>query len=347
MTEPTILIPPPKPGLYFDVPVEEYLRWDAANASTLTKMRIAPAIAKYSLDHMDDDDDKEPDWAVFGHLFHLLVTEGKKAAGKEFAIKPETYPAKWNGNAKYCKAWVKENPGKKKPKTYPAAWNGNADYCKDWIKKQQAAGKRVVSSDGTASKPGAQQAIDMAKVVRDHPQVGELVRKAKIEVSVVWVDPQTGVTCKGRFDLWVEGANIAGDLKSTAGLAKADPFWREADKRDYGLQVAMYLDAIKALQAALILPMPPDDMPNRFMLIAVEKRAPHLLNGFDIFDDMDDESYDWLDLARRDYVPLLGEYKRCKESGEWPGYGADTKPMMLTAYRMKILNDLRKLSMSG
>ena len=112
------------------------------------------------------------------------------------------------------------------------------------------------------------------------------------------------------------------------------------------MQVAMYLDGVAALQHDLILPMPPDDEPNRFLIVASEKRPPHLANCFDVYDfECDEPYYDWLDLGRRDYRPLLESYRVCRESGVWPGHGDETKSMALPDYAIHQLTEIRKLDL--
>lgn len=325
----TGLIEPPEPGLHPGVPFSDYLRWDAANCSTLKALkRRAPQYARYKMEYPDDQEE-EKHWAIFGRLVHLLCTEGKKAAKKEFYILPETYK-----NAK----------GETKP------WNGNATVCKEKIADARAGGKEIIKKNGTATKPGAQQAIDMADSVLAHPRIARLLSLASREVSMVWTEPRTGVLCKGRFDLWIPGECSPADLKTTQ-IAKATPdqptFWNDAFRLKYHWQVAMYLDGVRALGL-----VPEDERP-RFLLIAVEKERggketpKHLVNTFDIYDDPGSDSFDFIDRGRRHYMTELEIYRQCKESGEWPGYGDESKPMMLPIWALNQLIEERKLNPRG
>lgn len=314
----------PKPGIY-DVSFAEYQQWDAANSTALKWMRHAPAFAKYMIEHQATDEDEEPHWAVFGRLFHLLCTEHKKA-DKEFIIIPDTYPKE-----------VSEGRGKDKTtETAQVPWNMNANHCMGWWAQQKANGLQPIKRDGTENSPGYNQAEAMAEVVRNHPRIGKLISLGKPEVSVVWRDDLTGVLCKGRYDVWSEPAVVAADLKSTV-LAREDAFWSQSFKQGYHLQVAMYIDSLIAL--GKVQP----DRPVKFLIVAVEKYAPYLVNVFEINDDPGDDSFDWLDLGRKDYRPLLAQYGQCKETGIWPGYGYDTKGMALPAWAIKELQQTRKI----
>ena len=320
-------IPPPEPGIYFDVPFATYLAWDAASASMLKVIRAhCPAMAKYQMDHPQTDvEDK--DWAVFGRLFHLLCTEPDKAKTDYIAI-PPTYPSeKPTGRGAKKVVEISEKP-----------WTGNATYCKTWLQEQREAGRTPIRASGDAQSPGIAEAHAMADAVKAHPMLGRIIANGRAEVSVVWRDPLTGVLCKGRYDIWVPAAVVAVDLKS-ARNARTEIYWSDAFKRGLHIQVAMYIDSLHALGKV------PADKPVWFLIGAAEKAPPHLVNVFEIYDDPGDDSYDWLDLGRKDYRSLLATYAQCLKTGVWPGYSEEPQSMMLPPWALKELNELRKLEM--
>lgn len=200
----------PAPGAYRDVPFEDYLAWDAVDASFLRAMDHTPAYARWKRDNPQQD---KAHYAK-GRLFHCLSLEPHKAE-QEFAVKPETYQAadgttkKFNANSKTCKAWLAEQ-----------------------------AGRTTVDVDTW------REAMAMAQRVRAMPQMAPFLADADVELSVVWLDKATGLRCKARFDACKNGIVI--DLKSTSAAARHECFFREAHQYRYHLQAAHYIEALKA-----------------------------------------------------------------------------------------------------
>ena len=128
-----------------------------------------------------------------------------------------------------------------------------------------------------------------------------LIRGAQTEVPLYWIDPETGVECKGRLDAITEDYVI--DYKTTTNAA-TDAFMREAIRYGYDLQAAMYLEAARANGYN----------PKGFIFIAQEKTAPYLVNVLHAGDAFIDRGL-WI---MRD---LLAKYKECSDSDTWPGYG--------------------------
>lgn len=153
-----------------------------------------------------------------------------------------------------------------------------------------ASGKEVISAADMDSIRGME---------REFP--AHLIRDAQTEVPLYWVDPETGVECKGRLDAITEGYVI--DYKTTSNAA-TDAFMREALRYGYDLQAAMYLEAARANGYN----------PKGFIFIAQEKTAPYLVNVLHAGEAFIDRGL-WI---MRD---LLAKYKECRDSDSWPGYG--------------------------
>lgn len=129
------------------------------------------------------------------------------------------------------------------------------------------------------------------------------IQNAKTEVPFTWTDSETGVYCKARLDAITESYVI--DYKTTMDASTA-VFQREALRYGYDLQAAMYLEAARANGYK----------PKGFIFIAQEKSAPYLVNVIHAGDAFLDRGA-WI---MRD---LLGKYKECTETGNWPGYGVN------------------------
>lgn len=100
--------------------------------------------------------------------------------------------------------------------------------------------------EACADNPGAMvltedefdQVAHMARAVREHEGCASLLSGGQAEVTYVWEDHQTGLTCKCRLDY--RGMGYAVDLKTT-GKPVAD-FRRAVYSYDYDTQAAFYLD---------------------------------------------------------------------------------------------------------
>ena len=159
------------------------------------------------------------------------------------------------------------------------------------------SGKEVVSRD------------DMEKIIGMESEF-EAIRKTLLnkqdlqtELALTWTDSETGVNCKGRLDAIADGFII--DYKTTTD-ASTKAFSREALRYGYDLQAAMYMEAARENGFN----------PKNFIFVAQEKTAPYLINIIYAGDAFLDRGV-WI---MRD---LLGKYRECSNTGEWPGYGTN------------------------
>lgn len=147
-------------------------------------------------------------------------------------------------------------------------------------------------------------ALDMAKAVKRHPTFGQLFREGQPEVSAYWIDPETGVTCRGRAD-WLHPRACV-DVKtavdaSPAGFAKAVANFR------YDLQAAAYSEAWPGLP---------------FVFVVVETAPPHLCAAYVL-------PVDALAVGAADWHRALRLYAEYESSGVWPGYSPEIETLAL------------------
>ncbi len=83
------------------------------------------------------------------------------------------------------------------------------------------------------------------------------------EQSVYWVDPQTGVLCRCRPDLWARKARIILDVKTTDD-ASAEGFAKSIANWGYDVQDPFYSDGIEVATGKPLV---------GFLFLAVEKSA--------------------------------------------------------------------------
>lgn len=160
-------------------------------------------------------------------------------------------------------------------------------------------------------------AMRQASNLRALDEIGALLGSGQAEVSFFWIDPLTGVHCKGRAD-WVfrtAAGVILLDLKTTEA---ADPasFSRACARYGYHMQAAWYSDGWKEATGDEVL---------GFVFGAVESAWPHVAAPY----MLDDES---MDKGRAECRQLLNLYAQCLATNKWPGYVETIHPITLPAW---------------
>src|SRR5690606_30456849 len=106
-------------------------------------------------------------------------------------------------------------------------------------------------------------------------------------------------------------AEVAIDVKTTAGSASPIEFGREAARYGYPVQAAWYLDTLAWA----------GESEREFRFIVIEKAAPHLV-AVHALDDVT------LLTARQRAAKARETYAECAATDTWPAYGDD----VLTTY---------------
>ena len=127
--------------------------------------------------------------------------------------------------------------------------------------------------------------------------------RGDIEVSIVWADPVTGVTCKARPD--VVGDGFLADYKTTRVHPDEDAWIREMKTYGYHSQASMYRTGWHRATGDLL--------PFRF--VPQGKSAPYLPAVYEL-----GEADPWLDSGEKIWRKGLEIHAVCTASGEWPGY---------------------------
>lgn len=148
----------------------------------------------------------------------------------------------------------------------------------------------------------------MATAVLEHPVAGELLGgRGASELAFVWRDVESALLCKGRVDRLGElaGWPFVVDVKTTRD-ASARAFTADVARYGYHRQLAYYREGLNVLRPA----------PRRVAIIAVEKEPPFAVACYELIDRA-------LEQGEREFRAALATYRRCLESGVWPGYGDD------------------------
>ncbi|WP_156792758.1 PD-(D/E)XK nuclease-like domain-containing protein [Rickettsiella massiliensis] len=129
----------------------------------------------------------------------------------------------------------------------------------------------------------------------------QLIQNAKIEQSIYWNDPDTGILCKCRPDILHNGLVV--DLK-TAQDGSAWSFSKAVHDYGYHIQAAMIRSALQAIKGV--------DM-QCFWFLVIEKLAPYVVSTYKL-----DKAA--LEKGQEAFSDLLQHYKQCLEADEWPAY---------------------------
>ena len=159
----------------------------------------------------------------------------------------------------------------------------------------------------------------VADKVLQHPTWGYLFHGGQPEVAAKWIDPETGITCRARFDYLrpkVEGKRrVIVDLK-TARSAHPDTFGRAIGEYGYAIQAAFYSDGARVLGL--------DDDP-LFVFVVAETEAPFCIT-VGVLDAQDAA------LGRAQASLARRIFKQCVETGTWPEYADDLVTFQTPAY---------------
>ncbi|MBU2249185.1 MAG: PD-(D/E)XK nuclease-like domain-containing protein, partial [Gammaproteobacteria bacterium] len=140
-----------------------------------------------------------------------------------------------------------------------------------------------------------------------------ILEGCKTQVTVIWTDPETGILCKGRFDIFKP--DRFADLKVTDN-PHPGAFSKVAGNLKYHVQAAIYHDGFFCATEGAY----PQEWKIPFSFIAAEAGPPHDVVTY----DMQEES---LDAGRVIYRDALQKYADCKAVNQWPGYSDFAEPL--------------------
>jgi hypothetical protein len=238
---------PPDPGIYHDIPFEDYLSWPYINNGALS-------YASRSMAHYRHRPDQEPTDAMrFGALVHCGQLE-PAAIGARYAVMPDfAKDIRRPDGTEYAN-----------PRATSAYKRAVAEWSDSIGDREQCTAEQMEVLLG----------ISRSITLHDQARVW-LCADGPVEVSIVWDDVDSGIRCKGRVDKWVtrSGRHLLVDLKTSRDVGRfEDAFGRYS----YHRQAAFYLDGVRTLTGS-------DDV--QFGIVAVEKEAPFAVRAALVSDD--------------------------------------------------------------
>lgn len=168
----------------------------------------------------------------------------------------------------------------------------------EWAAEQRTLGLAPVSPDDIGKVDSMAEAV---LAHRDARAVLESIAGREVSLFTTIDD----VPMRARFDIY-DGIN-AGDLK-TARDASPKGFNAAIGRLGYHIQDRWYSDAHEAITGREL---------ESFKFIAVEVTAPYLVGVYDL-------DFMWEDIAKERVKHARELYRRCTETGEWPGYQSAT-----------------------
>lgn len=210
----------------------------------------------------------------------------------------ESTPALTFGNAFHCLLL--------EPDRFAASYvvkpSGLSLSKKDGVAWKEANGITGADDPRLLNSDSARDLFGMQAAVMRHPAASRIVCDGAAEVSLRWVDAETGVRCKARADYWVKRRRLCADLKSTED-ARPEEFAKSVARWRYHVQDAFYRAGFDALGEPI----------EHFALVCVEKHAPYAVAVYTLDMDAVRKGY----TAARIGIERLAE---CIRNDSWPAY---------------------------
>lgn len=257
----------PPPGVYYNVLASEYHAWPAISATLIKAFASLPSTCRIPWIPSDDGN--------VGTGIHCFSLQGAEALDAEcFILPPEC-----EGSSRAAKAAREEYAVQHPHKALlPHRYGPGATETKIPIMD-------------------VLQGVDDS--LRSHPKVGQILANSQNEVSLVWIDADSGCTCKARIDI-LDG-RILWDLKKCRKISGLK--WEMDAGLRYRLQSAHYLNGAEACGIN----------PVAFGFIGCESSPPYEVRPF--YSDPDKTEIAQLEVKR-----LIGLIKQSVEMNFWPNF---------------------------
>lgn len=164
-------------------------------------------------------------------------------------------------------------------------------------------------------------AVEMARIVHEHPEAGPLLAGGDAEVWLYATDPETGQKIRLRPDCmnWRDDRLWIIDVKTTGEKADRNTFSRKAYDFGYYLQFAFSVVAARALEI--------DEQP-AMVFIVQELNPPYLVAVHEL-------DADAFRKGRDDMTRAIRIFQECTHTGFWPGFPDDVQPVSLPPWAFR------------
>ena len=265
----------PEPGVYEGVTFDEYCRWKAINASTICSGQRSMA---HMLRHLKEPHRPPTDAMRRGGLIHAGELEPLTLLDRYVVMPAFEQQVRKPDGTEYGN-----------PKASKAYRELVAEF------HDVNAGKEIVSQEWYDSMLG------MLDAISNHGRASEYLRgPGPTEVSITWVDDDTGIRCKARIDKIDKLHQRLPDLKTTIDALRFD---QSLAKYGYHIRGAFYEDGWLAVTGERYT----------YALVAVESEPPHCVRAAPLAPSA-------TAVGRDIYKQTLRGCAEAKRTGQWPGY---------------------------
>lgn len=289
-----------EPGIYHDIPPEDYFALDAASNSFLRQMdEFSPEHARY----WQDNGGVETTAAMkLGTAAHMAIFEPIRfdahyiASERCAAVKADGERCKHPGTGLYGGSWLCGTHSKK-------------------AEHDDLHGHEILGADKYAGCDAMR-----ARAHKHDDLATALICDGENELVIVFIDPKTKVLCKVRIDRWCRGIKAILDFKTTAKSAAEQEFSRTAANLRYRQQGCFYRRALRAV----------GEQVDGASYAAMETKPPHGLMYYRLR-EQDVDMYEPVIDA------MLMQYAQCKKDGVWPGYSTNLVVLDMPTWERKQL----------
>jgi exodeoxyribonuclease VIII len=183
-------------------------------------------------------------------------------------------------------------------------------------------GKTLLNADDL------QDVRSMSEAARRHPVTGVIMGLpgGHAEMSIFWVDPDTGAPCRIRPDYHVEPCAMFPNGLIIDGKSNDDSspegFARSAWNSEMYFQAAFYSDGFQQHYRTKEPPV--------FAWLSQERDAPYATAYYSA-------GADFVHYGRKKYQRLLRTFAHCLQTGVWPGYPTTVQPLELPGWALKAI----------
>ena len=290
----------PQPGIYEAVPDVVYHQIKCASQTRLKDLLVKSARrVRYEMDHPEPPTPAK----LLGSAIHDSV------------LLPDLFHSRYT-KAGQCEGIIKS--GKNAGNQCKSAGSGRFDGA--WYCGTHAPRGALPDQIWPLAEKGWNICIGIRDSAYAHSKASVLLSGEQKELTIIWVDEETGVLVKARIDVWDSEMTLVTDLKSTK-CAHPSAFRREVFNYGYHVQVGNYIRGANAVG------LPADS----FAFIAAEKVPPYDVSTCEL-------GATSVDAGIADLRPLLRRWAEYEDTGYWPGF-ENVEEIDLQPWALKLIEE--------
>ena len=303
--EPGMLIV--KPCAIRGMPIDDYHKHPALSESGLKTLLDCPARYFYKYISGEYEYKEKPSFKI-GKACHKYILEGEDAFKAEY----------WhNPYSEYTKPEIlrilKDKYNYDAPKTMLVT------DLMDILLKNEGIEPRPIHLNKTE----LNQVIGTARAIkRDKKAYNAFHQKGESEISLFWIDEETGILLKCRPDFLPKDHKLVPDYK-TCQTVNPNVFYGDFIKYGYHIEAAMYMQGIQAVFG---------DEVETFFFVAQEKEPPYITQVF--VPDTGIITY-----GEKAVRLGINKYIECQEKGFWGAYSEDVIEMTIVPKPDDLINN--------